>query len=143
MRKALVTTTALALTAVTLPAVAQDRITVTPAAALEWSSTPEAVAFAPLVGDRFSGAYMAMVRLPAGTVSPAHVKTAEMFGVVVSGSMSHVAEGDDPAHAISLSAGSFYRIPAGVPHVSRCLSADDCVTFLYQDGRFDFLPTHP
>lgn len=46
----------------------------------------------------------------------------------------------DAASEVRLPAGSWYRIPAGFAHVSACVSAADCVTFLYQDGRFDFLP---
>jgi len=110
-----------------------------PTANLDWDVTPEGVAFAPLIGDRFAEAYMAMVRLPAGLVSPAHVKSANMFGVMVSGSMTHSAVDADPKDAVILSEGSFYKIPKGVAHVSRCVSEVECVTFLYQDGKFDFL----
>ena len=56
---------------------------------LEWEKTPEGVAFAPLVGQRFNEAYMAMVSLPPGTISPPHTKSSNMFGVVVSGAMVH------------------------------------------------------
>ena len=111
-----------------------------PASLLIWETSDEGVGFAPLTGDRFNEAYMAMVRLPAGLVSPAHIKTSNMFGVVVSGTLSHLAVGADPASEVSLSEGSFYKVPAGIAHISKCISDTDCVTFLYQDGKFDFLP---
>ena len=57
----------------------------------EWQTTPEGVAFAALQGDRFAEAYQALVRLPGGTVSPPHVKTANMFGVMLEGEMIHYA----------------------------------------------------
>ncbi len=119
---------------------AQDagRIVSLPAEKLQWEVTPEGVAFAPLQGDRFKSAYMAMVKLPAGLVSPVHIKTANMYGLVVSGEITNTdvhGNGD-----VSLGVGSFYEIPAGLPHVSKCVSEVDCVTFLYQDGKFDFLP---
>lgn len=107
---------------------------------MEWAKTPEGVAFAPLSGDRFKEAYAAMVTLPAGLVSPAHVKSADMFGLVVSGTMTHVAHGEDPGGAAQLEAGAYFHVPAGLPHVSSCVSAEECVTFLYQPGAFDFLP---
>ncbi len=107
---------------------------------LTWEKTQEGVAFASLVGDRFAEPYMAMVRLPAGLVSPAHTKTANMFGVMISGAMVHTVPGADPASDIVLREGSFYKIPKNLPHVSKCVSTVDCVTFLYQDGKFDFLP---
>ena len=83
---------------------------------------------------------MAMVRLPAGLVSPPHTKSANMFGVVVSGTLVHQAHGRQSGPETRLPAGSFYKIPAHVPHVSKCVSRTECMTFLYQDGKFDFLP---
>jgi len=112
-----------------------------PAAQLNWETTEEGVGFASLSGDRFVESYMAMVRLPAGLVSPAHVKTSNMFGVVVSGAITHVASGADSSTEVLLPTGSFYKIPAGLAHISKCVSETDCITFLYQDGKFDFLPT--
>ncbi|MEM9107035.1 MAG: cupin domain-containing protein [Pseudomonadota bacterium] len=111
-----------------------------PAKALDWQITQEGVAFAALSGDRFKEAYMAMVRLPAGLVSPPHTKSANMFGVVVSGTLVHHVHGETDPLETPLQAGSFYKIPAHLPHVSKCVSDTDCVTFLYQDGSFDFLP---
>ena len=136
-------TAAVVLTAFASPsfAQAQEPIQNAPAWELAWETTPEGVAFAALVGDRFAEPYMAMVRLPAGLISPAHVKTANMFGVVVSGTMTHVIEGADPSKGQPLPPGSFYRIAAGVAHISSCVSDSECVVFLYQDGKFDFLPT--
>jgi len=108
-----------------------------PLTKLAWQETPEGVA---LTGDRFSESYMSMVRLPAGLISPPHTKSANMFGVMVSGEMIHHLVGEDLSEAITLPAGSFYKIPKNVPHISRCISEVECVTFLYQDGKFDFLP---
>lgn len=112
----------------------------TPTSALKWAATPEGVAFAPLIGDRFVESYMAMVKLPAGLVSPPHTKTANMFGVMMSGSMVHSAVGADPKNDVVLPEGSFYKVPKNVPHVSKCVSDTECIAFLYQDGKFDFLP---
>jgi len=110
-----------------------------PSDKMAWETTQEGVGFAPLIGERFNEAYMAMVKLPAGLVSPAHVKSANMFGVIISGTMTHSVLGADPALEVPLSAGAF-KIPAGIGHVSKCISEIDCVTFLYQDGKFDFVP---
>ena len=120
------------------PARADGIRTVAPDA-FDWVQTPEGVAFADLHGARMTGPYMSMVRLPGGTVSPPHIKSAAMFGVMISGTMTHVpaetAEAGTP-----LGAGAFYLVPADLAHVSSCISAEPCVTFLYQDGAFDFLP---
>ncbi|NRA86908.1 MAG: DUF4437 domain-containing protein [Rhizobiales bacterium] len=110
---------------------------------LDWEMTKEGVGFAALEGDRFVEAYMAMVKLPAGLNSPLHMKTANMFGLVVSGTIVNIKAGADDATGVMLNAGAYYKIPAGETHVSNCVSDVDCVTFLYQDGKFDFLPVKP
>lgn len=126
-----------------VPASAAEKTAIAnlPADDLIWDQTEQGVAFAPLIGDRFAEPYMAMVRLPAGLVSPPHVKSANMFGVVISGMISHSAVDASPSDEVLLPEGSFYKVPAGLAHVSKCVSETDCITFLYQDGKFDFLPT--
>ncbi|MCR9139141.1 MAG: DUF4437 domain-containing protein [Alphaproteobacteria bacterium] len=124
---------------VPIPATSADADVLSiPPALLDWQSTQEGVAFATIIGNRFEEPYMAMVRLPAGLISPAHAKSANMFGVVVEGTMTHYAVSDGTGTA--LPQGSFYKIPKDLPHISECISKVDCVTFLYQDGKFDFLP---
>ncbi len=120
-------------------AVAND-IRLVETADLEWETTPEGVAFAALEGDRFTEPYHAMVRLPAGTISPPHVKSANMSGVMIAGEMIHYADGAEPDTATPIGPGAFYRIPAGMAHVSACISAEPCVVYLYQDNAFDFVP---
>ncbi len=120
-----------------------DEITQVRAPELVWESTPEGVAFAALQGDRFREAYQAMVRLPAGITSPLHVKSANMFGVVIQGEMVHYAEGENPEQAKPIGPGAFYNIPRGLAHVSACVSATPCIAYLYQDGAFDFRPVMP
>jgi quercetin dioxygenase-like cupin family protein len=115
-------------------------ITLMNADQLNWEETPEGVAFAALVGDRFKTEYMAVVRLPAGTISPPHIKSATMYGVMIKGEMTHVALDQPAGSAQRVRAGAYYKIPAGIAHVSSCVSETDCETFLYQDGAFDFLP---
>ena len=119
------------------PALADPTITLTPTSALDWETTDQGVAFAPLSGNRWSEPYFAMVRLPAGTVSPPHTKSARMVGLMVEGQMTHTAPG---APGTPIGPGGYYEVPAGMPHVSACVSATPCITLLYQDGPFDFVP---
>ncbi len=131
---------ALAIAVVTAGPALAEPITTVPTEKLNWAKTPEGVAFAPLTGDRFTEPYAAMVALPGGLVSPPHTKSSDMFGMVVSGTMTHVAQDQDPDSATLLKAGAYYHIPAGLAHVSSCVSTEECVTFLYQPGAFDFIP---
>ena len=138
MKHILLTSTILILLA---PAsVLADQITLIKEAELAWETTPEGVAFAALQGERFQESYQAMVKLPAGTVSPPHVKSANMYGVMLQGQMIHYASDENPDKAQKVGPGSFYKIPGGLAHISACISAEPCVTYLYQDAAFDFVP---
>lgn len=117
-----------------------DAIDLVAVSDLKWETTQEGVAFATLDGDRFKESYQAMVRLPAGLVSPVHIKSADMYGLIMSGEMVHLAQADIGGSETVLKAGDYYKIPSGLPHVSKCVSDTECVTFLYQNGPFDFLP---
>jgi uncharacterized RmlC-like cupin family protein len=141
MPKSIITAlSAASLCALTTVAASADKIVNIPPPQLQWETTKEGVGFAALQGDRYAEPYMAMVRLPAGLISPAHIKTANMYGLVVSGTIANITVGADLQSQVKLPTGSWYKIPAGLPHVSKCLSTVDCITFLYQDGKFDFLP---
>lgn len=117
-----------------------EQVTLLDAEDLAWETTPEGVAFAALQGDRFRESYQAMVKLPAGTVSPPHTKSANMYGVMLQGEMIHYAIIDGPEEARRMGAGSFYSIPKGIAHVSACVSETPCIAYLHQDGAFDFVP---
>ena len=117
-----------------------EQITLLDSNDFAWETTPEGVAFAALQGDRFAESYQALVKLPAGTVSPPHVKSANMYGVILQGEMIHYANGGNPETAQKIGPGSYYSISSGMAHVSACVSDMPCVAYLYQDGAFDFLP---
>ncbi|MEO0401790.1 MAG: hypothetical protein AAF214_05395 [Pseudomonadota bacterium] len=103
-----------------------------------WETTPEGVAFAPHSGDWHSERYFAMVRLPSGTVSPPHTKSATMYGVILEGEMTHARPGTTSPAIIG--AGGYYEVAASMPHISACVSARACVAMLYQYSAFDVLP---
>ncbi|MEJ6393608.1 DUF4437 domain-containing protein [Gymnodinialimonas sp. 2305UL16-5] len=140
--KLLLRSSVILLLAVTTPA-SPEPIRLLGSSDFEWQTTPEGVAFAALQGDRFVEPYQALVRLPAGTVSPPHVKTANMFGVMLEGEMIHYRSGDASETARRIGPGSFYSIAAGTAHISACVSEIPCIAYLYQDGAFDFLPVTP
>ena len=117
-----------------------EQITLLDADDYVWDTTPEGVAFSSLQGDRFAEPYQALVRLPGGTISPPHVKSANMFGVMLQGEMIHYANGDDPAAARVIGPGSYYSNSSGLAHISACVSDEPCIAYLYQDGAFDFQP---
>ena len=136
----LLLSTSFLLTLLASASASAGQITLLDADGFAWETTPEGVSFAALQGDRFAESYQALVRLPAGSVSPPHVKSANMYGVMLQGEMIHYTSGDNPETARKIGPGSFYSISSGAAHISACVSDEPCVAYLYQDGAFDFLP---
>lgn len=91
-------------------------------------------------GDLSKGAHGTFVKLPAGFVSPVHIHTEDYSGVVISGVVANAetAEMKD----VPLAPGSYWFQKGKVPHVTKCLSANECVVFITQPGKFDYVNSH-
>ncbi|MGI9504912.1 MAG: DUF4437 domain-containing protein [Geminicoccaceae bacterium] len=100
---------------------------------------PGTVAFATVAGDREAGAHGTFVRVPAGQATPMHTHGAAYHAVVIDGNFENPIKGDDASN-VTLTRGSYYYVPAGAEHITRCAddSPVDCLTFFYQDVPFDF-----
>jgi len=100
---------------------------------------PGVVAFATVAGDREKGEHGTFVRIPAGQATPMHTHGAAYHAVVIAGIFENPIKGDDNSNE-GLSAGSYYYVPKGAPHISRCAvdSPTDCITYFHQTTAFDF-----
>jgi hypothetical protein len=95
---------------------------------------------APAYGDLGHGAHGTFIRMPAGFVSPIHIHTGDYWGVVISG----VAANGLPGSAdIALPAGSYWFQKGGERHVTKCLSPNECLFFISQNGKFDYVTDKP
>lgn len=96
------------------------------------------VKMAAAVGDRSRGAHGTFGLFPAGASSPAHTHSGTYHAVVLSGTMTNPfgKEADPP----EMTAGSSWTVPAGVPHVTACISPQPCLFYFHADGAFDFAP---
>lgn len=95
---------------------------------------------APGFGDLSKGAHSTFVKLPAGFVSPLHTHTEDYYGVVVTGVVAN--EVDASAKDRPLPPGSYWFQKGKAKHVTKCLSANECVVFITQPGKFDYLDAH-
>jgi len=91
-------------------------------------------------GDRQNGAHISIVKFPPGSVSPLHTHSNEAEGVVVSGVMSHWHEGETQASAKALPAGSYFKEPAMLRHVTACAAGSECVAVIIQKSKWDGKP---
>lgn len=95
---------------------------------------------APAYGDLGHGAHSTFVKLPAGFVSPLHTHTEDYYAVVVSGVVANEADGT--AKDRPLPPGSYWFQKGKANHVTKCLSANECVVFITQPGKFDYVNAH-
>jgi len=91
---------------------------------------------APGFGDMNVGPHSNFVRIPGGFVSPPHIHSEDYYAVVVTGV---VANGREHGRDIALPTGSYWFQKGDERHVTKCLSATECVFFVTQPGKFDFL----
>ena len=90
----------------------------------------------PAYGDLQSGRHGTFVRMPAGFKSPVHTHTEDYFAVVVEGVGSNHPVG---AEAEPLPKGSYWFQRGEEAHVTECLSETDCLFFIVQPGKFDYV----
>jgi hypothetical protein len=91
---------------------------------------------APAFGDLAHGAHGTFIKMPAGFVSKIHAHTEDYWGVVISG----VAVNGLPGSAdVSLPVGSYWFQRGGERHVTKCISPNECIFFISQHGKFDYV----
>ena len=90
----------------------------------------------PAYGHFQNGRHGTFVRMPAGFVSPVHTHTEDYYAVVVEGvGANHALD----AEAVPLPVGSYWFQRGEEAHVTQCLSETDCLFFIVQPGKFDYL----
>jgi len=109
-----------------------------PAQMLKWIRNENGAQFAFVWGDAASGPHGEFVRFPAGFTTPLHMHSSDYHGVVIGGTLMNPM--DDNSTGPELPAGSYYSVPGGRRHLTRCVSTVDCVFYIHQQAKFDFIP---
>jgi hypothetical protein len=87
-------------------------------------------------GDLAHGAHGTFIKMPAGFSSKIHTHTEDYWGVVISG----VAVNQKPGGSdVALPVGSYWFQKGGERHVTKCISPNECIFFINQAGKFDYL----
>jgi quercetin dioxygenase-like cupin family protein len=90
----------------------------------------------PAYGNLANGRHGTFVRAPAGFKSAPHTHTEDYYAVVLKGvGANYQADGK----AVPLPAGSYWFQRGEESHVTECLSDTDCLFFLVQPGKFDYV----
>lgn len=125
---------AAALMAVTTTAASADTGLMTKFENIEWTAiegTPMALSI--LWGDRDTGPYAMYLKMPGGFVVPEHAHTYAYEGVTIQGDWQHSFAGDTKV----LPVGSRVVQPGNAFHGDACVSEEECVLFIFQDGKGD------
>lgn len=86
-----------------------------------------------LWGDRDTGPYAMYLKMPGGFEVPEHAHTYEYQGLTIQGVWRHSFAGE----AKNLPVGSHVVQPGNAFHGDACVSEEDCILFIYQDGKGD------
>lgn len=116
------------------PSTASDRSVSVPVEQLRFYQNKDGLTFANAWGDPARGPHSNYIRLTGNTASPLHVHTSSYYGVVIAGTVSNErrAQPDE-----ALTPGSYWFQKGGEPHITKCLSAADCLIFVTSHGKFD------
>ena len=113
-----------------------------PAVDLKWVEIPSTggIKYANVRGNLTGkGYYEAFVIFPAGKDNPYHTQLQNLPTVVLKGMFYAIINGK----RVDYPAGSFYDLPANLPHYSGCAKGEDCLLFQYQADHFDLTPQSP
>lgn len=95
---------------------------------------------APAYGDLAHGAHGTFIKMPTGFVSKVHTHTGDYWGVVISGVAVNGLPGSKD---VPLPVGSYWFQKGGEPHVTKCISPNECIFFISQNEKFDYVIDTP
>jgi Domain of unknown function (DUF4437) len=128
----------------TSPSLAKDSkgTVITPAGDLKWEDVPGTpLKVAVLWGNPGKGAHGRLLKLPSGFEAGMHSHMADYHGVLVSGTWMHWE--DEKTANVELTPGSYVMQVAKKDHNDKCKEGADCILFLTQNAKADYIPAKP
>ena len=105
---------------------------------MEWQSLPNSpLKVMVLWGNPGEGEHARLLKLPAGFTAPTHAHTGDYHGINLTGTWRH---GFDGQATQDLPPGSYVFQPGKEMHDDACVGSEDCILFLYQKEKADFIP---
>ena len=90
-----------------------------------------------LWGDRSKGEYAMLLKLPAGFDAPIHAHTGDYHGINLTGTWRHSFDGGEQK---TLPPDSYVFQPGLGMHGDACMGPEDCILFIHQHAKGDFIP---
>lgn len=108
------------------------------AAQLQFEHINPAIQMAPAYGNKAKGGHGTFGKFPANFTTPGHKHTGAYHGVVLKGEMTNPFNGEK--NAPKMGPGSYWYVPAGMPHTTACVSSTPCEFYFHAGSEFDFQP---
>jgi hypothetical protein len=94
---------------------------------------------AKLWGERGQGEYGMLIKVPAGFEAGLHAHTGDYHGINLQGTWVHTMDGQTK----ELPVGSYVMQPGMKNHNDVCKGPGDCIWFIHQRAKGDFIPAKP
>ena len=114
----------------------EEVVTRTVAEDVAWNELPDGRATAAVHGEMALNEHISYVRFPRGMRTAVHTHSNAYTGIILQGVARHF-EPNSAGEDVWLPAGSFYRVPADIPHISECSDQSVCIFAIHQHGSFD------
>jgi hypothetical protein len=111
----------------------------TEAGEMQWAETSPGspLKLTILWGDRSKGEYAMLLKMPAGFTAPIHAHTGDYHGINLTGTWRHSFDGGEQR---DLPPGSYVFQPGMGMHGDTCVGPEDCILFVHQHVKGDFIP---
>jgi mannose-6-phosphate isomerase-like protein (cupin superfamily) len=113
-----------------------------PAADLKWEDVAPGSPAKKCVlwGDHKKGPFGMLLKHPGGGVDEImHTHASDYHAVLVQGTWIHTVQGDNSPPK-ELKPGSYVFQPAGQYHNEKFIGPEDCIVYIHQFGKADFIP---
>jgi hypothetical protein len=80
------------------------------------------------------------IHIDGDTASPLHTHSASYYGVVIRGEVANEPTATAPERPLPV--GSYWYQKGSEPHVTKCISHEECLIFVTSQRAFDFRVVH-
>ena len=113
---------------------------VRPAAQVPWMDVNPAIRFGDAFGDRAAGPQGTFGTFVPEFETPVHTHSGAYHAVVIEGVMTNPFGLEGESDPPRMGPGSYWYVPAGMPHSTACVSQSPCKFYMHAEGPFDFTP---
>ena len=111
-----------------------------PSGGMVYKNLNKAIKMAGVWGNRATGAHGTFGKFVGNFETPVHTHTFAYHAIVVAGVMTNPFGKTRKKNPPKMAAGSYWFVPAGMPHSTACVSKTPCQFYMTSDGAFDFKP---